>query len=204
MVAPYEVIYRTSQSYTAHLLAALLRDYGVRATVVGDRTMEPEFFTPTISVSVARDDLEMARGIAQAFEKHVANARTGESAGDDAQTFPEYWQDWPVCRGCRKPRDTACVYCGTAGYQFPLADQPVTGSERATSAESPPLLVCHICDEPFTPEFLRTCPWCGLDHGSGRNAEDGSVHHWWSTRHPQQVAVIAVLTLLAIMVLLLL
>ncbi len=78
--------------------------------------------------------------------------------------------NWPMCPHCRRPRQTSCPICQTAGNQFPeafLPDREPAASEDAN--ESARLYVlCPTCDEPFAPEFLARCEWCGHQFRDGR------------------------------------
>jgi uncharacterized protein (DUF983 family) len=53
--------------------------------------------------------------------------------------------------------------CETVGDHFPA-------SESAIEGEPSTLLLCPECDEPFEPQFARTCAACGYDYGVGVEA----------------------------------
>jgi hypothetical protein len=113
---------------------------------------------------------------------------------DHVETF-----DWPRCPACGARRTTQCPICQTAGTDFAAADPPepiVDMPEQAVEegcgtcgggtcaggatacadgegdASCPPLLVCPTCDEPFRPEYLRACEWCGHTFAEGRPAAE--------------------------------
>lgn len=68
-----------------------------------------------------------------------------------------------LCPGCGRGRVAICPYCRTTGSNFAPAD---TISIDASAGE-PPLVICPTCDEPFPPQYLRRCEWCGHDFGTG-------------------------------------
>jgi len=79
--------------------------------------------------------------------------------------------DWPECPHCRRPRQTSCPVCETAGTKFAQAFMPDDASviEPLEGGDRQKLLVlCPTCDEPFAPEFLARCEWCGHRFGDGR------------------------------------
>ena len=88
--------------------------------------------------------------------------------------------DWPRCPDCGQPRHTSCPVCGTAGHQFDSADPGWDFAEAENSeAENAGLLLCTTCDEPFRPQYLRHCEWCGHEFGDGTTSgpvipEDGA------------------------------
>lgn len=40
-------------------------------------------------------------------------------------------------------------------------------ADRAAADASKPMLMCPTCDEPFVPEYLRRCEWCGHEFPDG-------------------------------------
>jgi hypothetical protein len=46
----------------------------------------------------------------------------------------------------------------------PTADPSV---DPHSESASPPLLICPTCDEPFHPQYLRRCEWCGHEFPDG-------------------------------------
>ncbi len=78
--------------------------------------------------------------------------------------------DWPTCRHCRRPRQTSCPICQTAGNQFPEAFLPDRENTAPEVASEPARLyvLCPTCDEPFAPQFLARCEWCGHRFRDGR------------------------------------
>jgi hypothetical protein len=157
-------VYHTSDANSAHMLKALLADYGITAHVVGDASLiaSAEFGMGrgAISVVVNSRDFTVARGISTAFQRHLFG--TSPDPDSTLESEPQaQWSDWPACRHCGKLRQTRCPICRTAGSEFHLADP---GPLRVQSAVS---LICPICDDPFEPKFYRTCSWCGHEHNDG-------------------------------------
>jgi hypothetical protein len=57
-----------------------------------------------------------------------------------------------------------------AGNEFRLAEYnpPAPSLASSTSPEEErPLLICPTCDEAFTPQFYRRCPWCNYQFDDG-------------------------------------
>lgn len=77
------------------------------------------------------------------------------------------WAEWPTCPQCHARREAHCSVCSARGSDFRLADfeEPEDPEEVASSADV--LLLCSTCDEPFTPQFSRSCIGCGFDFGEG-------------------------------------
>jgi hypothetical protein len=87
----------------------------------------------------------------------------------DAET-----SQWPCCPQCGRRRLAVCPVCETAGTDFARgfspgpASCPLNESDADASARRVrPLVLCPICDEPFRPEFLACCEWCGHKFGDG-------------------------------------
>lgn len=120
-----------------------------------------------------------------------------EGDRDSRQTTPEaeILEAWPCCPECGARRLTRCAFCGTSGADFPpadanpgdLLDLPTPSADALSrcdcgpggcgaheveaenvAAESVvPLLLCPTCDEPFHPQYLRRCEWCGHEFPDG-------------------------------------
>ena len=146
-------IYRTANGVQAHLLQQLLADRDVPSKVVGDSLISVESVETPVSVLVPVAHAQLARFIADAFNRHIVAAASSQNE-DDADHHPQRCM-WPACSVCGTKRMTACPFCGTSGADFPLAD--VAGQEMAPAE----LVLCSICDEPFTPQFHRQCANCG-------------------------------------------
>lgn len=169
-MATHEVIYIAANTEQAHLLRNALAELGIFAYVsnealqmaAGDLPMGQ----PTAPrVIVDAGDAEEARRIALEFD------RSGQSGGE--KSSPEDLDAleteadreaaaWPECPKCKRPRQTSCPVCETAGTKFPPAFMPADGEQEK------PLLLCPTCDEVFAPEFLACCEWCGHRFRDGR------------------------------------
>lgn len=158
------IIYRARESYQAHLLRNLLADYDIEANVTGDALSNAgsEFVHSSgFAVMVDESQAELAQQIAEAFQRHVVQAKTSlEEVNDEASL---HWNAWPICPHCRARQTAICVYCGERGDDFPLAEWQ--GIESPSPEEV--LLVCGTCDDVFHPQFYRDCPWCGFHFGTG-------------------------------------
>lgn len=73
--------------------------------------------------------------------------------------------DGEIMPGLPSSRRVKCAHEKTSEVFDDLSDE----RERARSwdAANVPVALCHICSEAFTPQFPRTCEWCGYDFGDG-------------------------------------
>ena len=162
------VIYRTGEADKAHLLQTILDDYGIRCRVADQAiTLDMSTDLRPISVYVNHDDRQFASRIVESFERHLAAARASPADPDTGFETLQLWINWPKCQRCGLIRETACPYCETVGTDFELAYQPPVDEPAEESNCEWPLLICHICSEPFQPTFIRHCARCSLDLGDG-------------------------------------
>lgn len=146
-------------------------------------------------------------------ESHAA-APTA-SSGPGQPVSPD-WPRCPECGAPRLTRCPYCRTSGTsfakadhppsaaafgAGSEVDVF-HPAEGSSCSCShagcgAEAHPgeepedasgMCVCPMCDEPFHPDYLRQCEWCGHDFGEGFVAESLATQH-----EPVNVRVVAVM-----------
>jgi hypothetical protein len=115
-------------------------------------------------VVVDEHDADEARRIALEFDQ------AGQREVPPSEELDELEEDadretiaWPECPHCRRPRQTSCPVCETAGTNFPPAFMPDEEPETDGPAGEKPrqLVLCETCDEPFVPTFLSRCEWCG-------------------------------------------
>jgi hypothetical protein len=194
------VVYAARTVQDAFLLRNLLAEGGIEAVVVNDVLAGGAGVDvvgwPTLArVVVAEANAERARHIALVFDRKTAAAPRGRTTGrPDEPSAGTALDDWPKCPECDAPRSTRCPICGTAGHEFPPADNdfldllgPGAAAAAASSCScgsggcgthslpaddaaadpSRPMLVCPTCDEPFVPEYLRRCEWCGHEFPDG-------------------------------------
>jgi putative signal transducing protein len=184
------VIYSAATLPQAHVLRNVLEDQGIRAEVINDAIQlalgdVPMGWSTAPRVVVDQQHAELARRIALEFDE-------SSRASAESQSWPEAKTEteaefksrpaWPCCPKCQTPRQAACPFCGTSGDNFPPADtsnafdepdveaghtdqQQEAGTHQRMSDK--PLLLCTICDEPFTPNYYRNCAHCGYDFGNG-------------------------------------
>jgi hypothetical protein len=60
--------------------------------------------------------------------------------------------------------------CGTHGVEVegePSAADEKDEAAASILAASAPMLICPTCDEPFHPQYLRRCEWCGHEFPDG-------------------------------------
>jgi hypothetical protein len=176
MANSHKVIYIAASVEQAHILKNALSEQGIFAYVANEALQiaggELPHGSPTAArVVVDEEDAEDAREIALAFDRAAQEAALGsteEQAEDEAALDAEEASKWPCCPHCGRPRHTSCPVCETAGNSFPQAFMPEeeAGEERddGHSPDGAPqrlLLICPTCDEPFAPQFLARCEWCG-------------------------------------------
>ncbi len=77
------------------------------------------------------------------------------------------WAAWPLCPTCQTRREAQCSICSAQGTDFRLADFEEAEEPDEVADETNVLLLCSTCDEPFTPQFYRSCLECGFDFGEG-------------------------------------
>jgi hypothetical protein len=176
------LIYATQNAQQAVDLRDHLCGVGVEAWVLGhpknSEASKNIPFARDAKVVVAERDVSIARKIAEDF-LGAKPAGAGRSVIDvqldlrDRATI----EAWPTCPQCQRRRQAICPICETAGSDFPLADEVSDHDDHDTTITSAvvddvdPLgrkaLLCPMCDEPFVPEYLRRCEWCGHDFGHG-------------------------------------
>ncbi len=110
-------------------------------------------------------DAEAASYARRHVERAAEPTSVEHDVDDDDIIDDRDWRKWPKCEECGTRRMTQCSFCNSTNSEFPLADGTPASSEDATV-----LLCCHLCDEPFEPEFYRYCPECGFDAGDGLDA----------------------------------
>jgi hypothetical protein len=162
-----KVIYVAQSLQQAHLLKDVLRRSGIQAFVSNTPSAlgEPPASGPTEARVVVHDyDAEEALQIALEFDEDEADEDVDECLEDEPDV------PWPACPSCGRPRHTSCPVCETAGTDFPRAFQPDARQLRAPHVDGQAglLVICHACDEPFTPVFLKRCEWCGHPFADGR------------------------------------
>jgi hypothetical protein len=112
---------------------------------------------------------------------------------------------WPCCPQCGRRRLAVCPVCETAGTDFargfspgptscPLNEPDAEGSTRRVR----PLVLCPICDEPFRPEFLACCEWCGYRFGDGVERAAPAPEPWEKSDLNARVWIVAAATLLTV------
>lgn len=158
-------------------------------------------WTTAARVAVAQSDARRARRIAMEFERAGSSApgeADNEATAmlvDDWPRCPECGEmrltRCPVCHtagtdfapadmeftlisGPQGGAAAACTGCapgGCAATDVP-ADADAEMIDHRQEDESPVLLLmCHTCDEPFRPEHLRVCEWCGHEFPDGFETE---------------------------------
>lgn len=153
------VVYSAANRAQAYLLMDWLQEQGIDAQVVND-SLEvaggelPLGWRSAPQLVVPDSQVEKSKRLLQQYE-----ARPKDGA-EVAEAAPGQGLDWPECPRCHARRPTLCPHCGTSGSNFSHA---WLGRE----AENDLLVVCPTCDEPFRPEFYRTCHRCQHDFGEG-------------------------------------
>ena len=181
------VIYVAAHAQQAHLLKNLLAGYGIEARVQNEMLSgaveDVNSWSSAPRVTVAPEDSEFAREVAEEFDAKVRR-RAGQ--GPDDAGLPAFAENWPHCPHCRRPRQTECPACGTAGHRFPVAEFVGPPEDeglvrlRGDDEDDELLVICPTCDEPFTPKFYRHCEACDYDFGHGRviEREQFSTEQW--------------------------
>lgn len=134
-----------------------------------DRIGGSEIPNQWTQVFVNESDEQIARGIAQIFERNVVKHRSQPSVFDDLPYDAEYADaevltTWPTCPRCERPRDTRCPACRNIANDFPLGHMP---AEIVEHIQDEFLLLCDVCDEAFSPEYYDRCIKCDHEFGSG-------------------------------------
>jgi hypothetical protein len=177
------LIYATQNAQQAVDLRDHLCGVGVEAWVLGhpknSEATKSNPFAQDAKVVVAESNVAIARKIAQEFLTGRSNG-AGRSVVDVQLDLRDraIIEAWPTCPSCNRRRQAICPICETAGTDFPLADEVAdqhdddeTAITSAIVDDGDPLgrkpLLCPMCDEPFVPEYLRRCEWCGHDFGHG-------------------------------------
>jgi Putative prokaryotic signal transducing protein len=174
MINSQQVIYIASGTEQAHMLKDALRQQGIDAYVTNEALQFgigdlPAGVPTAARVVVHKSDAEEARRIALDFD---AAMREGAFVDEDEDELDRQEAEaWPACPHCNRPRHTSCPVCGTAGSSFPQAYLPTEEAAAGTLTTSVPqrlLVVCPTCDEPFVPQFLARCEWCGHHFRDGQ------------------------------------
>ncbi len=141
-----------------------------------------------VELSVPEEYAERAREIVVELQQWLDDE--SDPAADDGALAEQLEGAWPRCPDCGERRTTKCPICQTAGTSFAPADATESLGEPADAEPdrngpscgcgagdcdarqdeapcppllppSPSLLICPTCDEPFSPEYLERCEWCG-------------------------------------------
>lgn len=158
------IVYTAARSEDAHHLKNLMREAGIQADVINDALQAaigdlPPGWSVSSRVVVAEDQAEAARNMALAFDAESIRAAHRVPVDEPEETATPHR---PACPECGRNRTAVCPICRTSGAAFPAADQATPDDSGAAA-----LIICPICDEPFTPGYLRQCEWCGHDFGEG-------------------------------------
>jgi hypothetical protein len=179
----FTVVYEARNASDANELKGRLSDAGVEAIVLDEiESMETGAdaigLPAPVGVAVPEARLEAARQIAETFEDEmIARAEEQLEPADEADAAEATTEEkvakeegsWPRCPQCQARRVTVCPVCHTSGNRFPLADTDSSGTPQ--SAETlPRMLLCTTCDEPFAPQYLHQCEWCGHQFADGIEA----------------------------------
>ncbi len=163
-------------SVEAELLRNQLAEEGIRsAPVVATGQMDhidgQNHARGAVRIVVAQRHAERGRQIVEQFQSR------GDLDGrlpvlSQAELEENVVLPWPTCPQCSHRRLTICPVCKTSGSDFPQADGNYWAAISG-DADAPPRLaaICTGCDEPWLPEFLRRCEWCGHDFGEGIDME---------------------------------
>jgi|GEM_PF-4344012 len=185
-----EVKIYQSDPETANAIVKLLFQGSFSARAVDD------------AVYVAQADAEAAvQYLNEYSQKALEDVNAGFLADHDAleAAFQANWERCPVCD---KKRTTICPICRTAGDDFELAflsdgndDGPLTeavgcscgpscGGKKKEEAPQKPKdeateilhqVLCHGCDDPFTPEFANVCVHCGHQFPEGFDPHEAKL-----------------------------
>jgi hypothetical protein len=170
----FTVVYEARTVPEAHELIDRLGNEGIRAVVV-EEVAQSQAGTDAIglptpfSVAVHQEEANTARRIAKEFDDELTNRVEHEAEqpdGAESTAAPEESDPWPQCPECDARRVTVCPICKTSGNRFPSADKEYSQTAD-TGGEDQSMVLCPTCDEPFVPQYLRQCEWCGHDFNEG-------------------------------------
>lgn len=166
------VVYAARTVQDAYLLRNLLEQAGIGAVVTnevlsGGSGVEVLGWPTLARVVVAAKDALRARRIALDFDARAA-ARSGQEPeeADLAGREQPPRKPWPRCPGCGAARVTTCPACKTSAAAFPPADASHLAAEAPQDSDQA-LVLCPTCDEPFAPQYLKRCEWCGHEFDDG-------------------------------------
>lgn len=69
--------------------------------------------------------------------------------------------------GCGKPGIAVADVSSVTG-EAEENDEVASASETSSENLLSPILICPTCDEPFHPQYLRRCEWCGHEFTDGQ------------------------------------
>lgn len=201
------VIYEARTAADANELQQRLANAGLEAVVLNEidqmETGTDAIGLPRpLGVAVLREHADAGRQIAEAFDEELfakgeaQQAAAGETEATEPAEPEEGKEDalWPLCPECGARRVTTCPVCKTSGSHFPLAD--ANASEASEPAELPTrMVICSTCDEPFMPQYLRHCEWCGHEFEDGVERSHEPVEEVLSGR-----AIAVILALVALLI----
>ena len=153
------VVYSAANRAQAYLLMDWLREQGIEAQVVND-SLEvaggdlPLGWTSAPKVVVPESQAEKARPLLEKYESRPRPAAEAPEPPEQSKSA------WPACPRCNARRPTLCPHCGASGTDFEQAWLGQASDEGF-------MVVCSTCDEPFLPDFYRTCHRCQHDFGDG-------------------------------------
>jgi hypothetical protein len=179
------VIYTAANVKEAYVLKNLLSEQGIHVQVFNESLQgvagEVPLGWPTAPrLVVPQEQATAARALVLELERQGRTTADAMSpAGAAADNRP--WLDWPTCPHCRQRRQAICPACRTIGDDFPLADdvpaaaplQPTrpgtqAGQLAVSEAVSTPIqLLCPLCGDLLTPQFLRRCAGCDREFADG-------------------------------------
>jgi hypothetical protein len=162
------VVYRARNALEAEQIVQRLADLGIKALVANDllesgRGVDAVGWATDARVVVGAGDAERARQLVLQFEHEQQGCGCNCSCGKQAEPV-DMGRDWvwPLCPQCDSQRTTTCPGCGRSGTDFAPGDRPPhTSPEGAPAEDEAQVLICPSCDEPFVPQYLPRCEWCG-------------------------------------------
>lgn len=175
-------IYRASSSQQATLLKTLLTNFEIDCEVDGGALQDgagelPVGWAAAPRIRVWKKDEEDARQIIEDFEN-------GKFAHDDEQgwinvDFADGGFNWPECPQCEESRHAICSACQFVGLDFETeALFNVSIGDNGSVADhssNPFLLVCPICAEKNSPQFLDHCKFCSHTFQDGSKVETDTL-----------------------------
>lgn len=185
----FTVVYEARTVPEAHELIDRLGDAGIQAVVV-EEVAQSQAGTDAIglpspfSVAVHQEEANTARRIAEAFDDELINRVEHEADQSDTvetATTPDEIDSWPQCPECNARRITVCPICKTSGSHFCWADKEYSQTTD-TDEENRLMVLCPTCDEPFVPQYLRRCEWCGHGFDDGIEPDHDQVSELLSPR----------------------